>query len=82
MILKDGTEIDIGTHWEINVPCIINIERSDANLKRWKSPDFIGLDLTREQAIEICQKITSVIDQYDHLEKSLEEDNAKSNTNE
>ncbi len=82
MILEDGTEIDIGTQWEINVPCIININRSDENFKRWCNPEFVGLDLTKQQAIEMCKQIMNAVDKYDHLEKSLEEYHAKFNTDE
>ncbi len=82
MILKDGTEIDIGTHWEINIPCIINVERSKENLKRWNDSNFVGIDLTKEQATEICKQIMDAVSEYDHLEKSLEKYHAKPNTNE
>ncbi len=82
MILRDGTEIGIDTHWEINVPCIINIERSEENLKRWNGSNLVGIDLTKEQAIEMCKQIMDAVGEYDHLEKSLEEYHAKPNTNE
>ncbi len=82
MILGDGSEIQIGSYWEINVPCIINIERSKKNLKRWKNFSFMGINLTKEQAKELCEEIQKALKEYDHLEKSLEEYHAKSNTDE
>jgi len=82
MILRDGTEIQIGTHWEVNVPCCINVIQSVENIDRWTHSKFVGIDLTKEQAIEICKRIMNAVDEYDHLEKSLEEYHAKPNTDE
>lgn len=83
MILKDGTEIDIGTHWEINIPCIINIERSNKNLGRSSSSSgFVELDFTQGQALKLVNKILEALLEYDNLEKSLGEYHAKPNTNE
>lgn len=82
MILEDKSEVEVGGHWEINIPCVINIERSDENLKRWSGPNFVGLDLTREQAEQLCKEIQNTLNNYDYLEKLLEEAHAKSNTNE
>lgn len=82
MILRDGTEIEIGTYWEINVACCINIVQSPENINRWHSPNFVGIDLTREQAEELCKKVQNALKDYDKLEKSLEEYHAKPDTDE
>jgi len=86
MILRDGTELEIDCAWEMNAPVIINIIQSKESSKRW-SEGFVGIDLTEEQAIEMCKKIMDCVYGYNDLEKSslryfLEEANAKSNTDE
>lgn len=86
MILRDGTELQIGCAWEMNTPVLINIIQSKEGLKRW-SNGFVGIDLTEKQAVELCKKIMDYVYEYNDLEKSslryfLEEAHAKSNTNE
>lgn len=86
MILRDGTELQIGCAWEMNTPVLINIIQSKDGLKRW-SKGFVGIDLTEEQALELCKTIMDYVYEYNNLEKSslryfLEEAHAKSNTNE
>lgn len=86
MILRDGTELQIGCAWEMNTPVLINIIQSKEGLKRWNK-GFVGIDLTEKQAIELCKTIMDYVYEYNDLEKSslrylLEEAHAKSNTNE
>ncbi len=87
MILKDGTELEIGCAWGMNIPVLINVKQSKEGLKRW-SKGFVGLDLTEEQAVELCKKIMDCVYEYNDLEKSFlrhfleEAKNAKSNTDE
>jgi len=86
MILRDGTELQIGCAWEMNTPVMINVVRSEENMKRW-GKGFVGIDLTEKQAVELCKKIMDYVYEYNDLEKSslryfLEECHAKSNADE